>query len=321
MKTTAPTLGHGRSARAPKSPHCGLVSLSELVMAARHSGDRGSPHETGDVSPRAGFTLLELVLVIFVIGLVSAVTIPQVIPLILFSQLEGSARHLAGWGRATISHATMMRRELTLHFDLDQQQYWAVELKYPEEDALAGEGEDGLPDEDQIELFEEIRRDNDLSPEELSEKLSSGELSQFSEKFDAEKLDAQFGDRFARFAKKATLQRAKNVKHEGGILDDVGGLFDEDDGFSLEPEDEPEAVELTDPVLERSALPEGVRIDSMSIGEEGFSSGEVELPLGPLGLMHEVRFYLASDDDEWFTVVWDPLTGTTNVYDGWEDAA
>ncbi|MBI1320891.1 MAG: prepilin-type N-terminal cleavage/methylation domain-containing protein [Candidatus Hydrogenedens sp.] len=259
-----------------------------------------------------GFTLIELVVVVFIIGLIAAMSIPQLIPLILYSSLEGSARHLAGYGRAAISHATMMRRELTINVDLADQQYWAVEIVYPDPSA---EGEvDPEELEQRAELIEKLRDQRDSSPDEVAQSMLSGDLDGMSDQLQAEQYDLIFNDEFSRFSRESTMQRAKNVKQDEGILEGVGDLFTKE--FSLEKELEPEEVEIADPVLQRTALPDGVHIDGVSIGGERQGKGVVQIPLSPLGIEDEVRFFLSSDDDEYYTVVWDPATGTTNVLDG-----
>ena len=261
---------------------------------------------------RAGFTLIELVVVTFIIGVIAAVTVPQLFPIILFSSLEGSARHLAGFGRAITAQAALTQQNITVYFDLSEQQYYAVALVYPDENAGLMEGE---PEPDQLKLFQELRGgDTPPTAQELSQMLADGKLEGFGEGFDPEKMDQQLNDKFSRFAREATMRRAKNVKHDAGILEDVGNLFG--DRFSLEKEVEPEAVEFTDPVLERTALPEGVYLESVLIGGEAFSRGVVELPITPMGLDEQIRFFVRSDEREYFTVIWDPLSGGTDVLFG-----
>jgi len=281
------------------------------MIVARTSPSRNPRRSTAS---RAGFTLLELVVVLFVISVVAAIAVPQLFPILLFSTLEGASRHLAGYGRAVVAQATLTRQEITVYFDLNEQQYYAVAIVYPEKDPMGGMLE-GEPEPDQMAAFEEFRRSGeDASPENISKMLAEGKLDAFGENFDPAMMDRQLNDKFDRFAREATLRRAKNVQHDEGILQDVGNLFD--DEFSLEKEIEPEYQEYTDPVLERTAFPEGVYLESVVIGGEAFSRGVVEVPLTPLGLDVEVRFYVRNDDREYFTVIWDPANGSTNVLSG-----
>ena len=69
--------------------------------------------------PRGGFTLIELAVVIVIVAAVAAVAFPRLIPILAYSELEGSARHAAQFGRAALGEAAMLSKELTIRIDLD----------------------------------------------------------------------------------------------------------------------------------------------------------------------------------------------------------
>ena len=52
------------------------------------------------------------------------------------------------------------------------------------------------------------------------------------------------------------------------------------------------------------------------IGGAPYNRGVVEVPITPLGLDQEVRFFVRNDDRDYFTVIWDPISGSTNVISG-----
>ena len=108
------------------------------------------------------------------------------------------------------------------------------------------------------------------------------------------------------------MSQARQVENEG-ILDEIGPLFDKP--FALEDEEETEE-ELMEPLLERTALPEGVVIESVHVGSESFSSGEADVELSPLGLDESVVIYVKNEDDEYFTITWDPITGGARIDEG-----
>jgi prepilin-type N-terminal cleavage/methylation domain-containing protein len=257
----------------------------------------------------AGFTLVEMVVVIIVIATIAAVSMPKLLPIIAFSQIEGTARHLANYGRTIISESALTHEDYTLRFDLDTQQYYAVRWIIPKEEGDGSEGEE-------VDYMSMIA---DHSPEEIADMLAvSDEDQQKDSEFDQDMANVQINDRFDRFARRATEARAKNVKHnDDGILSDIGPLFGPEDEFNLDESNEPIEEEIMDPLLRRTglAIPE-VWIESISIDEETFTSGIVEVEITPLGLDQEVIFIVVNDNDEVFEVIWNPFSGFIEWHEG-----
>jgi len=88
-------------------------------------------------APEAGFTLIELMLVMFIIGTILAVALPK------FSNIGGGSlkhetRTLIGNIQALYGEATFTRRQHRLVFDLGENRYWAEVAQVAE---VGSEGE------------------------------------------------------------------------------------------------------------------------------------------------------------------------------------
>jgi len=263
-----------------------------------------------------GFTLLELSVVIFLIALIAAIAFPQIAPVIMFTELEGEARHLSNYGRAAIAESTLFREDITAYFDLDNQEYYCVRVVYPEPESTEGE-----PEQDQMGLFSQLKKSGmssaDISGALAGARSDKGTLG-LPDGFDDTAANRQLADKFDRFARRVLEERAKNVKQEESILDEIGPLFESKDKFSLDLA-EPEEQELADPALQRVILPGNIRIESVIIDGNAQSRGIAEVKLSPLGLSSKVGFHIVNNDEDYFTVIWDPLTGGTNILDGKQD--
>lgn len=265
---------------------------------------------------RGGFTLIELAVVILLIGIVAAISVPRLAPVIAFSQLEGAARHIAFYGRSLGAFSSMFRDRMTVRFDLDHQVFYTVRwvIPPPTEEQLkeaAGEGSD------QMALLQQMMGSGGLTPEAM-ESLSYGQKLQVPgtrEEIDPEAVNKVMGDKFDLFVRRANEERAKNVKHEG-FLSEIGPLFDKK--FALE-EQEPVEEEITEPQLRRTDLPAEVRLENVLVGSASKSNGVVEVEVSPLGLQEDVTFYLKNEEGEYFTVTWQASSGATGFFEGKRD--
>ena len=74
-----------------------------------------------------GFTIIELVLVIFIIGLVLAMIFPR-LPGLDGGSLRQSSRHFIRTVQVVMNRATSTKRLYRLNYDLENEQYWATVL-------------------------------------------------------------------------------------------------------------------------------------------------------------------------------------------------
>jgi hypothetical protein len=52
------------------------------------------------------------------------------------------------------------------------------------------------------------------------------------------------------------------------------------------------------------------------VGSVEHTTGVVEIEVSPLGLTDTVTFYLLRGDNDYYTVVWDPITGSSRLSRG-----
>jgi type II secretion system protein H len=86
-----------------------------------------------------GFTLIELVVVLVILGVTAAVAFPMVEGIFPNGYLRSSARRLVGMIRYAQSQAALSGKESLLYYDLDKGEYWIV--REGKED-FEGEGAD-----------------------------------------------------------------------------------------------------------------------------------------------------------------------------------
>lgn len=268
------------SANKPRNLLSGNIGLLQRTRRALFSQDG---HKS---SLQSGFTLVELAAVVLLIGLILALGLPSLVPAIAFGELEGSARHLAGYGRALMAHCAFTHEPVTFRVDLDAGEYWAMRWVYAQEtDAASVDGGFQTP---------VSGTDADLA-------------------WRAQEM----ADRFQRFTTLAMQARARGVKKDG-ILSDLEPLFEKE--FDLEWDEAQNEEEIKTELLLRTRLPKDVRLESVRIGVTEYTSGVAETVVTALGLSETVQFVLVSGG-EYMTVEWDAITGSSHLRAGREEAA
>ncbi len=231
-------------------------------------------------------------MVIALVAILLAVAMPRLWPAIAHGEHEGAARRLANYGRAAIAESAMYREQYTVHIDLETQEYWTV--RWPHWSS-------GFRDSDEEDALEQSFRSAEAMHSTEEEKLAQ--------------LSERMHEQMERFARMSTQNRMRNVKREG-ILDEIGPLFDSE--FRLD-DDEEVTEEVKSHLLARSQMREGITIDSVRVAGANHTSGVVEIDVSPSGLEDMVSLYIRNANDEYFTVVWDPITGGARIEQGREE--
>ena len=290
-----------------------------------------------DRSRQRGFTLIELMMVILLIGMIASVATPRLLPLLTITEHENEARRLVGYGRSAMAHAALTRKPIRVRIDLDRQEYWAEEMpqliRDPETES-SGYGaddddkfDDDVP-EDEYELQEttkKILRDNEKKNPSFTardrdrDREEDNDEDELDSRYDDEEarqsvLDKQkekMEERFRSMSDNSLYARALRVQHDDEWTDEDRFDLDEfrkDEEEDLDDEDIPKP--LNDPLLQAHRVIETVWIDTIYIGEEEYSKGVVDIELSPLGLENEVTFAVFNEENDLLMVYWDPLSGS-----------
>lgn len=253
---------------------------------------------------RAGFTLVELVVVVLLILVFLAVVAPAVAPMLVFANLETSARNLAAFGARAIDHCILARDRFTVRIDLAEQEYWAVRWpKVTDDDEGGGRLIGGGS------LFG--------SREDFIQRLIAGESPGMGGMSDGE-MQEQAMAMFAEMElhHRTVLEtRARRVLEQDTRRRGEGRLFDE--RFTLGREADEAEEEVRDPLMRRTRLPEGVRINRVVVGEKSYTGGTVDIEITPVGLARPVSIEIRNDDGDVYTVKWMGNTRQGIVESGW----
>lgn len=242
-----------------------------------------------------GFTLIELMVVMVLMALMMAAALPQLWPSIAIAGLEGQAHHLANFGRAAVAHCTLMRERFLIKIDLQNQKYWAEKQ---EQDPQA--------------LGIQTDKKNANKPQQPFVPLAQQDPTTLN-KMDPQERARQCRQAMEMFVRTAIEARAANVAQaDDGMLKDVGPKFKKFELGGDKKKDNTVRLNL----LEPTNMPDNVTIDSVLVGGKTYNQGTVEVQILPLGLTQNVVFYLKGEDGDFYTVIWDAITGGSRVYDG-----
>lgn len=109
---------------------------------------------------RRGFTLLELLVVIVLISLVTAITIPSIRTSLFSDQLKASARRLVGFINEVSQDAVSSQTEYQVNFDLNKNEVWANTGTGEDEESQTGQKRFKVPDEVKITEVVSVSRGN-----------------------------------------------------------------------------------------------------------------------------------------------------------------
>ena len=89
---------------------------------------------------KKGYTFIEITVVVLLIGLMMALTIPRFRYALLTDNLKTAARRLAGMIKTIRSEAVREQQSFILHFDLESNRFWIESGAMSEEERLISQG-------------------------------------------------------------------------------------------------------------------------------------------------------------------------------------
>lgn len=276
-----------------------IESIREEARTRAHRARREARVFTRD----DGYTLLELMFVVFLIALMLAIAMPQLMPAFMFSQHEGAARRLANYGRSAIAYSAMHREPITVRFDLANGEYWCLRWN---QDALDGSITGDFFDDDDDEKARTTGKETEMDIEEL---MAVGTVEEI------EQQSVEVLHELNRAFQRSLEAQARNVPRDS-ILGEFDPLFDEQ--FSLDAKAEEQREEISDSLLDHGRFPEDIRLESILLNGEEIFEGIVDIEVTPLGLNQSVSFFIKGPREQYYTVVWDPITGGAHLTQGKE---
>ena len=306
-----------------------VLTWAENLRAAFRIGRpclAGQTRQTGltciSLGPRrdSGYTLIELMFVIFIIAMILSIAMPKLMPAMMSSQLEGQARHLANYGRSAIAYSALHREPITVRFDLANHQYYC--LKWSEEDlalksGMESAGLSGIDGKNNMGLTRDPNKQANGLSTNPSSQMSIQDVMDTGTAEDLEYQRDQVLYELDMMFRRSLVTQSENVPREDQL--GVNPMLQKK--FSLATNDQQEQRdELQDSMLEHVALPEPIVVESVMLGGEVFSEGVVDVEIAPLGLSQTVSFVLKGERNEYLTVQWDPITGGAHMVRGKEMA-
>jgi general secretion pathway protein H len=85
---------------------------------------------------KKGFTLIELVVVVLLIGLIMVLSVPRLRDAMLTDDLRGTVRRMVGTVRTLRNEAIREQKVYALHFDLESNRLWADSADMTDEERI-----------------------------------------------------------------------------------------------------------------------------------------------------------------------------------------